>query len=110
VLVSVVGNGANTLFWVDKWINGKVADIAPRLICTIPKRIINKRTVQEAMVNRRWIGDIRGALSAGALIDYLHLWEALSDSTLHPDIEGRHIFSIVTDGIYSAKTAYVGLF
>jgi hypothetical protein len=51
----------------------KVADIAPRLICTISKRIINKRTVQEAMVNRRWIGDIRGALSAGALIDFLHL-------------------------------------
>jgi hypothetical protein len=82
VLVSVVGNGANTLFWVNKWINGKkVVDIAPRLICTIPKRIINKRTVQEAMVNRRWIGDIRGALTAGALIDYLHLWEALADST-----------------------------
>jgi hypothetical protein len=78
VLVLVVGNGANTLFWVDKWINGKkVADIAPRLICIIPKRIINKITVQEAMVNRRWIGDIRGALTAGALIDYLHLWEAL---------------------------------
>jgi hypothetical protein len=36
VLMSEVGNGANTLFWVDKWINGKkVADIAPRLFCTI---------------------------------------------------------------------------
>jgi uncharacterized protein (DUF736 family) len=23
VLVSEVGNGVNTLFWVDKWINGK---------------------------------------------------------------------------------------
>jgi hypothetical protein len=62
------------------------------------------------MVNRRWICDIRGALSAGALIDFLHLWEALSDSPLHPDIEDRHIFSIAPDGNYSAKTAYAGLF
>ena len=111
VLVSEVGNGANTLFWVDKWINGKkVADIAPRLFCTISKRIINKRTVQEPMVNRRWISDIRGALSARALIDFLHLWEALTDSPLHPDIEDRHIFSIAPDGNYSAKTVYDGLF
>jgi hypothetical protein len=59
---------------MDKWINGKkVADIAPRLFCTISKRITNKRTVQETMDNRRWISDIRGALSAGALIDFLHL-------------------------------------
>jgi hypothetical protein len=111
VLVLVVGNGANTLFWVDKWINGKkVVDIAPRLIFIIPKRIINKRTVREAMVNRRWIGDIRGALTEGALIDYLHLCEALSDLMLHPEIEDRHIFSLAPDGLYSAKTAYVGLF
>jgi hypothetical protein len=66
--------------------------------------------VQEAMDNRRWISDIRGALSAGALIDFLHLWEALTDFQLHPDIEDRHIFSIAPDGNYSAKVAYEGLF
>ena len=93
------------------WINGKkVADIAPRLFCTISKRIANKRTVQEAMDNRRWISDIRGALLAGALIDFLHLWEALMDFQLHPDIEDRHIFSIAPGGNYSAKAAYEGLF
>jgi hypothetical protein len=46
--------------------------------------------VQEAMDNRRWISDIRGALSAGALIDFLHLWEALTDFQLHPDIALCH--------------------
>jgi hypothetical protein len=111
MLISVVGNGANTLFWVDKWINGKkVSDIALRLFYTIPERITNRRTVQEALVNRRWIGDIKGTLTVGALIDYLHLWDALSDMMLHPDIEDRHIFSLAPDGLYSAKTTYAGLF
>jgi hypothetical protein len=73
VLITEVGNGSNTLFWTDKWINAKrVSDIAPRLFSLIPKRIAAKRTGQDALPNRRWIADIRGALSVGALIDYLH--------------------------------------
>jgi hypothetical protein len=45
-----VGNGANTLFWKDRWINRqRVADIAPKLLATIPKRRVNKCTVQEAL-------------------------------------------------------------
>lgn len=70
VLTTVIGNGANILFWVDKWINGRrVSDFAPRLFSIVPKRITNRRTVQEALLNRRWIGDIKGALTVGALID-----------------------------------------
>jgi hypothetical protein len=42
-----VGNGANTLFWKDRWLQGqRVADIAPRLLQVVPKRKINTRTVQ----------------------------------------------------------------
>jgi hypothetical protein len=34
-----VVNGANTLFWQDRWINGhRVADIGPKLLATIPKQ------------------------------------------------------------------------
>lgn len=61
-------------------------------------------------LNRRWIGDIKGALTVRALIDYLHLGNALSDLVQQPDIEDRHIFSIAPDGLYSAKAAYNGLF
>ena len=46
VLTSKVGNGANTLFWTDKWIHGqKIADLVPRLFDVIPKRISNRRTI-----------------------------------------------------------------
>jgi hypothetical protein len=44
----------------------------PRLFAIIPKRIVSKRTVQEALENRRWISDIKGALTVGAITDYLH--------------------------------------
>jgi hypothetical protein len=54
MILSEIGNGANTLFWTDKWINGRrIADIAPRLLSTIPKRIAAKRTVQEAFFSRK---------------------------------------------------------
>jgi hypothetical protein len=84
--------------------------MAPTLFETIPKRISNKRTVLEALANRRWISNIKDALSVGALLDYLQLQEMLSNVVLHPDIENKHIFSIAADGKYSAKSAYEGLF
>ena len=50
VLITEVGNGSNTLFWTDKWINGKrVSDIAPRLFSIIPKIIASRRTVMESL-------------------------------------------------------------
>jgi hypothetical protein len=84
--------------------------IAPGLLATILKRIINKRTVQEAMINRRWISYIKGALTMGALVDYLYLWDSLSSLCLQPNREDRHIFTRASDGKYSAKAAYDGLF
>jgi hypothetical protein len=52
-----------------------VSNLAPRLFAIIPKRIANKRTVLEALTNRKWVSDIKGALSVGAFVDYLNLWE-----------------------------------
>ena len=59
------------LFWTDKWIHEqKIADLVPRLFDIIPKKITNRRTVQEALTDRRWIADITGSLSVGVLLDY----------------------------------------
>jgi hypothetical protein len=106
-----VGNGNNTKFWKDKWLNGKrIADLFPRLIGAIPKRVINCRTVQEAIVSAKWISDIRGALSVGVLTDYLQLWDLISGIELQPEVDDKHTFSIASNGVYSAKSAYEGLF
>jgi hypothetical protein len=111
MLTSEVGSGSITLFWSDKWLNGRrLADIAPRLFETVTKKIAKKKTVQEALPNRKWISDIRGALSIGALVDYLQLWELLEDLQLQSDVEeeGRHVFTIAANGVYSAKATYEG--
>jgi hypothetical protein len=111
VLVSEVKNGASTPFWTDKWLLGqKVSNLAPRLFAIIPKWPANKRTVLEALINRKWISDIKGVLSVGALVDYLNLWELLSEIVLQPKVEDKHVFSIAADVKYSAKSAYESLF
>jgi hypothetical protein len=62
------------------------------------------------LTDRRWISNITGSLFVGVLVDYLHLWNLISDFELLPNMEGKHTFSIAVNGAYSAKTAYDGLF
>ena len=88
----------------------RICDIAPRIFQCIPNRITKRRTVQEALLNRRWISDIKGALSVGVLVDYPQIWNLMSVIVLQPTIEDKHVFSIAPDGIYSAKVAYEGFF
>jgi hypothetical protein len=64
----------------------KISDIVPRLFQTIPRRIAKWRTVQEALLNRRWISDIKGALTVEVLVEYIQLWDILSDVVLQQGI------------------------
>ncbi|XP_022681873.1 probable RNA-dependent RNA polymerase 3 [Setaria italica] len=69
---AIVGNGETILFWKDRWLNGKtMAEIAPNFILAIPKRIVRRRTVAEAISNQKWVSDIKGALSVQVLVEYL---------------------------------------
>jgi hypothetical protein len=48
--------------------------------------------------------------AVGVIVEYLNLWDFLSDFYLQPDVEDRHIWWLSPNGQYSAKTAYDGLF
>lgn len=92
VVYSEIGDGTKTLFWTNHWLHGQcTADLAPRLFVVIPKRSIKQRTVQDALTNKSWISDITGTLTVGVIIDYVHLWDVLSNFSLQPDVEDRHI-------------------
>jgi hypothetical protein len=39
-----------------------------------------------------------------------HLWDLLSDFELQLDIDDKHLFSLASNGKYSAKSSYKGLF
>jgi hypothetical protein len=65
-----IGDGANTLFLWGRWLHGqRVADLAPRLMASIPKRRINKCMVQEALSEHKWILYIRGAIAVGVIVE-----------------------------------------
>ena len=71
----VLGDGASALFWKDKWMEGRsMEEVAPNLFAVIPKRRRRNTTVREALVNRRWIADIAGALRPLALLQYVEVW------------------------------------
>ena len=51
---SVVGNGKNTMFWIDKWIDGQsLSQLAPHLVKSVSFRA-KKRSVHDALTTRNW--------------------------------------------------------
>jgi len=103
---TIVGNGKNTRFWTDCWLLGQSLKHAlPHLFSAIAVRA-RKRSVYDAFSGRRWISDIKGALSVPVLIEYLHLWELLSNVELQPEVEDTHIWKFTTSGLFSTKSAY----
>lgn len=68
-IVSHVGNGANTLFWSDKWFFGcSLDEIAPSVVAAVPSKTRRHRTVAEALLETRWPRDIQGGLSPHRLV------------------------------------------
>jgi len=45
-------------------------------------------------------------LSVPVLIEYLHLWELLSNVELQPEVEDTHIWKFTNSGLFSTKSAY----
>ena len=108
---SEVGDGTPTLFWKDRWLHGKcIKDLAPSLFAILPNRRANKHTDFEALTDQAWITDIQGATSVHAILEYLELWDILSDVVLQPDVKDTHIWRSSASGKYTTKLAYDGLF
>jgi len=69
---------------LDPW--KTIPEYAPNLIQIIPKRVVKQRTVAQALQNRRWVSDIKGALTVQVLVEYLQIWDLVDDFNLHQDI------------------------
>lgn len=95
------------LFWVDKWLEGNtIQELAPNLFKAIPKRIIKHRTMSQALLNRGWIVDIKGALTVQVLSVYLLLWDLVHNWHLQQEAADQHL----NNGSYSTKSAYNAFF
>jgi hypothetical protein len=65
----VVGDGRMALFWTDPWLDSdNIQRRALALLAAVEPHARNPRTVADALVDRRWIRDITGALSIPALV------------------------------------------
>jgi hypothetical protein len=106
---TIVGNGQNTLFWLDSWLNGvALRTLAPTLLNFISKRTIESLTVAEALTNRRWVQLITGGVSVQATIEYLQVWHAVNEIEL-TDQPDQLIWRWEPDGKFSVRSAYKAL-
>jgi len=110
-IITEVGDGANTLFWKDKWLAGRsIQDLAPNLYALVPKRRASRRKVMDALVDENWVADIQGEISLEALWEYLDLWDILTEVELQEGNSDKHIWRLSSSGVYTAKSAYDALF
>jgi hypothetical protein len=79
-----LGNGKETMFWTDRWLLGqwRMQDLAPHVYNRVPTRIANSRTVADALLNNKWVHDIRGHVSWLLIRDFLKIWEAVQEVVL----------------------------
>ena len=99
------------LFWIDRWLDGcTIAEVAPNLFRTVSKRTAKRRTVAQALQNRRWVGDIKGARTVQVLVEYLHVWDLVDGTVLQQDVEDQYKWKLTPSGSYSSKSAYLAFF
>jgi hypothetical protein len=110
-MVTVVGDGCSTLFWKDKWLNGKrIKDLVPGIYAMVHKRIVNKRKVSEAICNQLWISDFRGAMSVPIILEFLQLYQLLEEVALQQGVSDTHLWRLSASGQYSTRSAYKAIF
>uniref|UniRef100_A0A0E0R154 Uncharacterized protein n=1 Tax=Oryza rufipogon TaxID=4529 RepID=A0A0E0R154_ORYRU len=88
--------------YLDKW-------LAPSIYDAVPARFRNHRTVAEALLNKRWIQDITGALGMQAILEYLSLWPVMKSIQLSDQEDSLH-WRWETSGEYSSRSAYQAQF
>jgi hypothetical protein len=105
-----IGDGRSAKFWTDSWLpEGAICRFVPHLFNAVAKRQRHK-TVREAITNRSWVRDIRGARTAHVLCDYVLVWEKVQGVTFDDLSSDRFIWRWTADGTYSASSAYRAFF
>ena len=95
---------------VDGCLIKTVAELAPNLIKSIPKRIIRSRMVAHAVLNRRWLADVKDALTLQVLVGYLLVWDLVDGLDLQQGIPDNFRWKLFQSGSYSSKSVYAAFF
>lgn len=87
-----------------------LAELAPNLFRTVPKRTAKRRTVAQALQSRTWVGDIKGVLSVPVLLEYLQIWDIMDGIVLQDSELDQFKWKLTQSGSYSSKSAYAAYF
>lgn len=110
-VITEIGDGAKTLFWTDRWLHGKnIKELASHVFSLVSKRKLKTRTVIEALTDHSWISDIQGALTVVVIMEFLKLWDLLSEVALHPGVKDSRVWRFSSSKGYSGKSAYDQMF
>jgi hypothetical protein len=105
-VIACVGDGVGTFFWTDRWLHGQShLELAPSLMVKVPKKWQKIRTVQEALLENKWVADITGSISAQALMEYFSVWNLIQGFQITPGVQDQHIWRPSSSGMYSSKSA-----
>jgi hypothetical protein len=104
-IVSVLGNGQNTLFWTDNWVHVQnLARLVPHIYGVVSKRA-KMISVFDVATNMRWVSDIRGVLTVNVFVEYLGVWDLVSHLVLQLEVEDTKIWRFSASAKYYAKSA-----
>lgn len=104
---STVGDGRNTFFWEDRWLNGsRVQDLAPSIYARVGKRVRATRTVYQGMEEGTWARDVGPELTTDMLEEYLTLWTETMTVQLDDEVRDTIVWAWESDGNFSTSSAY----
>jgi hypothetical protein len=107
---SMVGDGASTFFWLDKWLReGRHKDLAPHLFALIPKRLSRSRLVKDCL-DGGWLDDIPTDLDALAIDQLLAVADRVEGLTITKGVPNVFWWNWGMQETYSAQSCYLGMF
>lgn len=95
----------------QRWVHGQsLSDLPPAIAALVPKRLLNSRSVHDALADQQWIADVRrnllNNLSGQVVLEFFNLVDVLDGFQLSPRILDQHIWTPSAIGVYSSKSAY----
>lgn len=106
-----IGDGANSLFWKDRWLQGRsIQEWAPCLFNAVRPRIRAVRTVAQGCNQRSWVLDITGALTVQVILDYLLIWDLVDATTILPGVPDKILWKWTADSMFTTASAYRAFF
>lgn len=76
----------------------------------MPKRIIERRTMTQALENQRWVADIKGALTVQVIIEYVRIWDLVASVALQNGVPDQHRWKLPKSESHTCKSAYESFF